>query len=220
MKEELVTPEGDLELVGHGATTTFVCAAYDYDLDVAKPLMGLLPEVLHVPADPVAGRGIASIVELLACEIGVREAGSRAAVARLIDLLLIVAIRRWADAQPDGAPPSWLTALRDPMIGRVLALLHDRPAEQWTLKRLAGEVHVSRATLGRRFTDAVGEPPLTYLSRWRMHVAAQRLTQTTDTVESIARAVGYTSEFAFNRAFSRHRGHPPGRYRRLVQAAA
>jgi AraC-like DNA-binding protein len=220
MKEELVTPEGDLELVGHGATTTFVCAAYDYDLDVAKPLMGLLPEVLHVPADPVAGRGIASIVELLACEIGVREAGSRAAVARLIDLLLIVAIRRWADAQPDGAPPSWLTALRDPMIGRVLALLHDRPAEQWTLKRLAGEAHVSRATLGRRFTDAVGEPPLAYLSRWRMHVAAQRLTQTTDTVESIARAVGYTSEFAFNRAFSRHRGHPPGRYRRLVQAAA
>jgi AraC-like DNA-binding protein len=162
---------------------------------------------------------MAAIVELLAGEVGVREAGSRAAAARLIDLLLIAAVRRWAEAQPEGAPPSWLTALRDPVIGQVLALIHDRPAEQWTLEQLAREVHVSRATLARRFADEVGEPPLAYLSRWRMHVAAQRLRHTTDTVESIAREVGYTSEYAFNRAFSRHRGQPPGRYRRLAQAA-
>jgi transcriptional regulator GlxA family with amidase domain len=172
-----------------------------------------------VPADPVAGRSIAAIVELLAREIGLREAGSRAAAARLIDLLLIAAIRRWADAQPDGRPPSWLTALRDPLIGQVVALIHDRPGEQWTLERLAGEVNVSRATLARRFTDEVGEPPLAYLSGWRMQIAAQRLKHTTETVESIAREVGYSSEYAFNRAFSRHRGHPPGRYRRLAQAA-
>jgi AraC-like DNA-binding protein len=219
MKEELMTPEGDLELGGRGAMTTFVCAAYDYDLDVAQPLMSLLPHVLHVPADPVAGRDIASIVDLLAGEIGVREAGSRAATARLIDLLLIVAIRRWAEARPAGGAPSWLTALRDPMIGRVLALLHDRPAEPWTLEKLAREVHVSRATLARRFADEVGEPPLAYLSSWRMRIAAQRLKHTTETVETIAREVGYTSEYAFNRAFSRHRGQPPGRYRRLARAA-
>ena len=219
MKEELITPGGDLELGGHGAATTFVCAAYDYDLDVAQPLMGLLPPVLHVPADPVAGRSIAAVVDLLAGEIGLKEAGSRAAVARLIDLLLIAAIRRWAERQPDTGPPSWLTALRDPLVGRVLALLHDRPGEPWTLEKLALEVHVSRATLARRFTDEVGEPPLAYLSRWRMQIAAQRLKHTTDTVETIARDVGYTSEYAFNRAFSRHRGQPPGRYRRLAQAA-
>jgi AraC-like DNA-binding protein len=219
MKEELMSPQGDLELGGRGAVTTFVCAGYDYDLDVAQPLMSLLPHVLHVPADPVAGRSVAAIVDLLAAEIGLREAGSRAAAARLIDLLLIAAIRRWADAQPDDRSPSWLTALRDPLIGRVLALLHDRPAEQWTLERLAREVHVSRATLARRFTDEVGEPPLSYLGNWRMHIAAQRLKHTTETVESIARDVGYTSEYAFNRAFSRHRGTPPGRYRRLAQAA-
>jgi AraC-like DNA-binding protein len=219
MKEELMTPEGDLELGGRGAATTFVCAAYDYDLDVAEPLMDLLPSVLHVPADPVTGRSIAAIVDLLAGEIGLREAGSRAAAARLIDLLLIAAIRRWSEQQPGAGPPSWLTALRDPLIGRVLALLHDRPGEPWTLERLAGEVHVSRATLARRFSDAVGEPPLAYLSSWRMRIAAQRLKHTTDTVESIAREVGYTSEYAFNRAFSRHRGQPPGRYRRLVRAA-
>ena len=219
MKEELMTPAGDLLLPGHGATTTFVCAAYDYDLDVAQPLMSLLPHVLHLPADPVAGRATAAIVELLAGEIGLREAGSRAAAARLIELLLINAIRRWSDDQTEGAPPSWLTALRDPVIGRVLALLHDRPAEPWTLEKLAREVHISRATLARRFTDEVGEPPLAYLSGWRMRIAAQRLKHTTDTVESIAREVGYTSEYAFNRAFSRHRGQPPGRYRRVAQAA-
>ena len=76
------------------------------------------------------------------------------------------------------------------------------------------EVHISRATLARRFAEVVGEPPLTYLARWRMHLAAQRLKYTTDTVEAIAREVGYTSEYAFNRAFARHRGQPPDRYRR------
>jgi AraC-like DNA-binding protein len=217
MKDELMTPGGDLDLGGHGAVTTFVCAGYDYDLDVTQPLMGLLPGVLHVPADPVAGRSVAAIVDLLAAEMGLRNAGSRAAVARLIDLLLIAAIRRWAERQPDIGPRSWLVALRDPLIGPVLGLLHERPGEAWTLEKLAREVHVGRATLARRFNEEVGQPPLAYLSNWRMQIAAQRLKHTTDTVESIARDVGYTSEYAFNRAFSRHRGEPPGRYRRLAQ---
>lgn len=219
MKQDLMTPEGDLTLGAGGATTTLVCAVYDYDLDVAQPLMGLLPDVLHVPADPVSGRETAAIIDLLAGEIGVRAAGSRAAAARLIDLLLITTIRRWVDAEPEDRPPSWLTALRDPVIGRVLALLHDRPGDQWTLEKLAQEVHLSRATLARRFSASVGEPPLAYLGRWRMYVAAQRLKHTTETVETIAREVGYTSEYAFNRAFARHQGHPPGRYRRLARPA-
>ena len=219
IKAELMTPEGDLELAGHGAVTTFVCAGYDYDLDVAQPLMSLLPPVIHVPADPVSGRDIAALVELLAGEVDARAAASRVAAARLIDLLLVAAIRRWVGQQPADGAPSWLTALRDPLIGRVLARLHDRPGEQWTLASLAAEVHVSRATLARRFTDAVGEPPLSYLGRWRMHLAAERLKHGTETVEQIARQVGYASEYAFNRAFARHRGQPPGRYRRLARAA-
>jgi AraC-like DNA-binding protein len=87
------------------------------------------------------------------------------------------------------------------------------------VESLAREVHVSRATLARRFAEVVGEPPLTYLARWRMHLAAQRLKYSTDTVGAIAREVGYASEYAFNRAFARHRGQPPGRYRRLASAA-
>lgn len=219
LKEQLMTPEGDLELGGSGGATTFVCAAFDYDLDVAEPLMSRLPPLILVPADPVAGRGIAAIVELLAMEVGSRRPGSRAATARLIDMLLIAVIRRWLDRQAGGETPSWLRALRDPVIARVLALLHERPAEPWTVAALAREVHLSRATLARRFAELVGEPPLSYLAGWRMHLAAQRLRYTTDSVETIAGQVGYTSEFAFNRAFSRHRGQPPGRYRRLTQAA-
>jgi AraC-like DNA-binding protein len=208
MKERLMTTEGDLALGGSGATTTFVCAAFDYDLDVAEPLMSLLPPVIHVPADPVAGRDIATIVELLAMEVGARRPGSRAA-----------AIRHWLDRQADGESPSWLRALRDPALARVLAVLHERPSEPWTVQSLAREVNISRATLARRFAAVVGEPPLTYLSRWRMHLAAQRLKYSTDTVDTIARAVGYTSEYAFNRAFARHRGQPPGRYRRRARVA-
>jgi AraC-like DNA-binding protein len=181
--------------------------------------MRTLPDVLHVPADPVAGRDVTALVELLAREVGERNAGARSATARLIDLLLIAAIRRWLEALKSDDEPSWLTALGDPMIGHVLAMLHDRPEERWTLDLLAREAHVSRATLARRFAEAVGEPPLAYLARWRMDLAAQRLKHSDDTIDTIAREVGYTSEFAFNRAFARHRGEPPGRYRRLSRAA-
>jgi AraC-like DNA-binding protein len=218
-KKRLMTPNGDLMLGASGAVTTFVCAAFNYDLEVGEPLMGLLPPMIHVPADPVAGRDVAAIIELLAMEVGARQPGSRAAAARLFDTLLIAAIRRWLDRQADAEAPSWLRGLHDPALARVLAALHERPAESWTVESLAQEVHMSRATLARRFAEVVGEPPLTYLARWRMHLAAQRLKYSTDTVETIAREVGYTSEYAFNRAFVRHRGQPPGRYRRLVRTA-
>jgi AraC-like DNA-binding protein len=214
-KEELMTADGDLLLEGSGAVTTFVCAGYGYDQDVAQSLLSLLPPVLHVPADPVAGTQTAAVVSLLASELGTRGAGARAAVARLIDLLLIHAVRAWSAGAADQRP-SWLRALNDPVIARALAALHARPDEPWTIESLGAEVHLSRATLARRFTELVGEPPLTYLTRWRMDLAARRLKDTTEPVEAIARGVGYRSEYAFNRAFSRHRGQPPGRYRRAA----
>src|SRR5436305_13608238 len=109
--------------------------------------MGLLPPVIHVSADPVARRDVAAIVELLAMEVGARRAGSRAAAARLIDTLLIAAIRHWLDRRADGDVPSWLRALRDPVLVQLIGALHARPAEPWTVESLAREVHVSPATL-------------------------------------------------------------------------
>src|SRR2546427_12805761 len=135
--------DGPLPPAARGAAARFFCAASTDALGGGEPLRRLLPPVPMGPADPVAGRDVAAIVELLAMEVGTRRPGSRAAAARLIDSLLIAAIRNWIDRQADGQAPSWLRALRDPALARVLAALHERPAEPWTVESLAREVHVS-----------------------------------------------------------------------------
>jgi AraC-like DNA-binding protein len=218
LQRERITPDGELLLDGPGPTTRILCAAYEYDREIAHPLLSLLPDVLHLPADPVAGVKVATIVSLLAGEVGEHEPGARTGVARLIDLLLIEVVRWWIATGDDGQA-SWLRALRDPALATVLAAVHDRPGDPWTVETLAATAHISRATLARRFVQEVGESPLAYLTRWRIDLAARRLRDTDESVESIARSVGYTSEYAFNRAFARHRGDPPGRYRRRVLAA-
>ena len=134
-------------------------------------------------------------------------------MARLVDLLLIQVVRWWIATGDDGRA-SWLRALRDPTLAAVLAAVHERPGRAVDGGGSAATAHVSRATLARRFAEEVGEPPLAYLTRWRMELAARRLRDGDEPVETIARAVGYTSEYAFNRAFARHRGDPPGRFRR------
>uniref|UniRef100_UPI0010418833 AraC family transcriptional regulator n=1 Tax=Candidatus Protofrankia californiensis TaxID=1839754 RepID=UPI0010418833 len=202
-KAGLRTPEGMIELSGDGAVTHILCAAYDYDHEVAQPLLSLLPGLLHLSTDlPDDDDGaVAATLHLLRFELGGNPPGSRAAVGRLIDVLLVHVVRAWLRAQPDGEA-SWLRALRDPVAARALALLHDQPQRPWSLEALAAAVHVSRATLTRRFGELVGEPPLAYLTRWRMDLAAQRLRETDDPIVAIAADVGYTSEYAFSRAFS------------------
>lgn len=211
-KEQLMSPAGDLDLGGSGIETRFLCASYGYDHDVAQPLMALLPDVLHLSAGELAHGSIESTVRLLTHEVRGSDPGSRAIVNRLIDVLLVQVLRVWLAEHSDGSP-SWLHALGDSEVAAALAALHAHPERAWTVASLASEVGVSRATLARRFPEHVGETPLVYLTRWRMDLAAQRLRRTEDTVESVARAVGYSSEFAFSRAFSKARGAPPGRYR-------
>lgn len=215
--EQQWTPEGDLLLPGPGACTRFLCASYDYDRDVAHPLLSLLPPVLHIAADgPGELTPLQGAVRLLTDELGAPTPGSRVVIDRLVDVIFVLVVRAWLDGE-NATEASWLRGLRDPTVARAIALLHDRPAFPWTVERLAAEVSVSRATLARRFAELVGEPPLRYLTRWRMDLAARRLRETTDPLEAIARSVGYTSEFAFSRAFSRMRNEPPGRYRRRAR---
>ena len=183
--------------------------------------MSQLPAVLHIPAGMPGDDGaLAATLRLLALELGGRPPGSRAAVGRLIDVMLIHAMRAWLRMQDDDATDGWLLALRDPVIARAMNAIHQRPREPWTIESLAREVSVSRATLARRFTHLVGETPPEYLTRWRMDLAAQRLRDTDDTIAAIAAAVGYRSEYSFSRAFARHRGLAPGRYRRDARARA
>lgn|SRR5512146_559891 len=203
----------DVVLDGVGDATQLVCATYEYDCDVAQPLLSLLPTALLVAGNDARGEGaVQTALRLVQQELEARAPGWRTSVDRLFDVLFVHVLRAWAEAQGDSGA-SWLLALRDPVIARALAAMHGKPAEPWTTERLAREVNLSRATLIRRFTALVGVPPLAYLWRWRLDLAARELRLTGDPVSVIARRVGYESEFAFSRAFSRCRGKAPTRYR-------
>lgn len=193
--------------------TRILCASYRHDPTVMAPLLALLSTVVHLRPGP-DGEPMDSLVRLLAREINTPRAGATTVLNRLLDVVLVHIVRAWLDApEAEHMPASWLRALRDPVTAAALTALHADPARSWTLDALAREAATSRATLARRFPNLVGDTPTGYLTRWRMDLAAQRLRTTTDPIGPIARSVGYTSEYAFNRAFARTTGLAPGRYR-------
>ncbi|MGW5972154.1 AraC family transcriptional regulator [Streptomyces sp. NPDC055186] len=170
-------------------------------LDALPPLLSLTADDRHRPFTP-----------LLAAEIVRDEPGQEAVLDRLLDLLVIAALRAWF-ARPEAAPPAWYEALGDPVVGPVLRLLQNDPAHPWTVAALAAKAGVSRAALARRFTERVGEPPMTYLTGRRLALAADRLRDTEDTIGAIARHVGYGSAFALSTAFKREYGVSPREWR-------
>ncbi|MBF6175541.1 AraC family transcriptional regulator [Nocardia blacklockiae] len=213
--QRIAPPPGRRAIVldGPGPSTRTVCGAYHYDNYGAHPLFTLLPPVVHVSSEQAAHRPeLAATLTLLAAEAGDERPGAQTVVDRLVDVLFIHALRAWTESRTEAAA-SWLLALRDPEIARAMALLHENPSHAWTLAELAERVQVSRATLARRFTALVGEPPLTYLARWRMELAARRLRDSADSVAAVGRSIGYASEFAFSRAFKRLHGQAPAAYR-------
>lgn len=215
--EQALIAGGELTIGTGIPQTRILCASYRQDPAVTLPLLTLLPDVLHVPshqADPA----LAATLTLLAHELRLPQPGATAVLNRVVDILLVQLLRAWLDTA-DPQPTSWLGALTDPVAGPALTALHTRPGQPWTVDTLATHTGVSAATLTRRFLARVGDTPAAYLTRWRMDLAAQRLRDTTDTVGLIARSLGYTSEHAFNRAFTRTRGTPPGRYRTQYQCS-
>ncbi|MEU3200757.1 AraC family transcriptional regulator [Streptomyces sp. NPDC006996] len=166
-------------------------------LDALPPLLSLTAEVWDCPLTPFLMEEI------------VRDApGQEVVLDRLLDLLVIAALRTWFD-RPEAEPPAWYRARADPVVGPVVRLLQDDPAHPWTVAGLAAKAGVSRAALARRFTRLVGEPPMTYLTGWRLALAADRLRDTDDTIGAIARQVGYGSAFALSTAFKRAYGVSP-----------
>ncbi len=192
---------------GEGAETVVVSGAYRIEAGLRHPLLAGLPDVVHLPGPRQDRLGAA--VELLAAEIEARDPGGDAIVTALVDALLIYILRAWHDGNATG----WTAAMADQAIGHTLHRMHSDPAEPWTVDRLAAEIGVARATFIRRFTRLVGEPPLTYLTRWRMITAARLLRRDRAPLAAVARAVGYRSEFAFAKAFKREYGIAPGAYR-------
>ncbi|MGW3310896.1 AraC family transcriptional regulator [Streptomyces sp. NPDC001073] len=170
-------------------------------LDALPPLLTLPSEVWECPLTP-----------LLMEETVRDEPAQEVVLDRLLDLLVIAALRAWF-SRPEAEAPAWYRARADPVVGRVLRLLQDDPAHPWTVASLAAKAGVSRAALARRFTDLVGEPPMSYLTAWRLALAADRLRDTEDTIGAIARQVGYGSAFALSTAFKRVYGVSPLEHR-------
>ncbi|MGW7298805.1 AraC family transcriptional regulator [Streptomyces sp. NPDC054829] len=170
-------------------------------LDALPPLLALTADVWDCPLTPY-----------LMTEIVRDEPGQEVVLDRLLDLLVIAALRDWF-SRPEAAAPAWYRAMGDPVVGRVLRLVQDDPAHPWTVASLAAKAGVSRAALARRFTELVGEPVMTYLTGWRLALAADALRDTPDTLEAIARRVGYGSAFALSSAFKRVYGVSPQEHR-------
>ncbi|MEU6882261.1 AraC family transcriptional regulator [Streptomyces sp. NPDC046712] len=188
--------------------TVLLTGSYQVGGRVSERLLSALPRALVVRHDGRPG----PILDLTAEEVARDEPGQQAVLDRLLDLLLLSTLREWF-TRPEADPPGWYQALGDPVAGRALRLIHDRPARPWTVTALAEETGVSRATLARRFGELVGEPPMAYLTGWRLALAADLLARTDATVESIARQVGYGSAFGLSVAFHRVYGTRPSAHR-------
>ncbi|MCF6523416.1 AraC family transcriptional regulator [Streptomyces sp. JJ36] len=174
---------------------------------VGRRLLATMPALLVRPAS-----GHDALVTMLAEEIGREEPAQGLVLDRLLDLLLIDVVRAWL-ATPGAGAPAWYGAQSDPLVGPALRLLHEHPAHPWTVASLAARVGTSRAGLARRFTALTGEPPMAYLTAWRMARAADLLHEPGATVASVARQVGYGSAFALSAAFKRIHGVSPREYR-------
>jgi AraC-like DNA-binding protein len=207
-------PWTDLPLLRHGgggARTELVCG-YLYSEDpLFDPAMRALPPALVVRfPDDAASRWVHASVAF-ALEHAV-PSNSSASTMRLPELVLIEVLRTHLRTAP-GVDQGWLAALRDPVLGPALALLHASPEQRWSVAELASRVAVSRSSLDERFRSQLGRSPIRYLTEWRMHVAAELLATTDTSVATIARRVGYDSEEAFSRAFKRARGLSPSHWR-------
>ena len=184
-----------------------VSGTYAMAGEVGRRLLSALPETLVVPAAEVG-----SVMDLALNEIQRDQLGQQSVLDRWLDLALITTLRAWFDRDETRAP-GWYRAQSDPVVGTALQLIHDDPAHPWTVASLADATGVSRASLSRKFTGIVGESPISYLTGWRLTLAADLLYDTTDTVDAIARRVGYANAFAMSVAFKRVRGTTPSAHR-------
>ncbi|MFJ7214277.1 AraC family transcriptional regulator [Amycolatopsis sp. NPDC098790] len=194
---------------GTGGPVVLLTGTYGMEGEISKKLLAALPALIVLRAADWP----TPLVALLAGEIGRDVPGQEAVLDRLLDVLLIAALRAWFD-RPDTSAPAWYRAHEDPVIGQALRLLQHQPAEPWTVAKLAANTGVSRAALARRFATTVGETPMAYLTGWRLALAADLLRQQPEaTIASVARQVGYGSAFALSTAFKREFGISPQRYR-------
>jgi AraC-like DNA-binding protein len=209
-------PNGALSSIEHGGggeATRIVCGFVGSE-SREHPLFNALPRVMAMNLDGRPGSDwIARSFQHAAQEVASGRPAAGTMLAKLSELLFVEALREYTAGLPLERT-GWLAALREPAIGRALARMHAQIAHPWTTEALAAEAHLSRSAFADRFTQLLDVPPMSYLTRWRMQVAAQRLRETLHPISQIAADVGYESEATFTRAFKREMGSAPGQYRR------
>lgn len=202
---------------GGGETASMICGAVRFDHPAARHLISLLPPLIVVDAwTSTQSDWIQSTLRLMLAEARELKPGGETVITRLADILVVQAIRSWISEDP-AAQSGWLGALKDPQIGRAIALVHRSPEHEWSVATLAATVAMSRSAFAARFTELVGETPMHYVARWRMSVALTLLADEKAPLAELASRLGYASEAAFSRAFKRHLGVAPGAARRRPQ---
>ncbi len=199
---------------GDGPTTVLLCGAYGLDRSRVHPMLLELPEYVHLPARLGHHPSLRAAIDLLGREVQDRRPGTDAAIPALLDMLLLLVLRAWTEDQDCDEGRGWAAALRDHPVSTALSAIHRNPGHPWTVESLGAEAGLSRAAFARRFAALVGQPPLTYLTWWRLATAARLLRETDSSLHTVAQRVGYASEFAFANAFKREFGTAPGAYRR------
>ncbi len=188
-----------------------VCGFLGCDVRPYNPLLAALPRVIRVSDGP--GGSLSSYVQFALAESKEPRIGGQCVLNHLSELMFVDVVRRYLESLPTGHT-NWLAGLRDLHVGRALTALHREPARSWTIESLARKVGLSRSALADRFSHFVGQPPMQYLTHWRMQVAANQLRSGADGIAAIANRVGYDSEAAFSRAFRKLVGIPPGEWRK------
>jgi AraC-like DNA-binding protein len=194
--------------------TTVVCGFLGCDARPFNPMLASLPRLLRIPG-VVSGEAswISIFFRSVVDESNRRRPGGEAVLERMSEMLFVEVLRRYIDGLP-ADQTGWLAGMRDPAVGRALALLHEKPAAPWTLEQLGESAGLSRSSLHERFVHFIGQPPMQYLTHWRMQLAAGWLRDTDAKLVEIALEVGYENEAAFSRAFKRAVGESPGAWRR------
>jgi AraC-like DNA-binding protein len=211
---------GDLRtmrLGGGGETTRFVCGYFGCERHAERLFLAGLPQVIRINVrGDATGEWLENCIRYLVDEVDGTRPGQSVLLSKMAEALFVQTLRRYMESLPP-EQPGWLAGARDPVVGGALSLLHRYPGLAWTAEELASRLGTSRSVLSERFDRFLGEPPLTYLARWRLQLAARLLQTSGKSIGQIAADVGYTSQAAFNRAFKRQFDMPPVRYRRQAR---
>jgi AraC-like DNA-binding protein len=198
---------------GQGERCAIICSGVEFEESVVHPLLELMPDILHVRGGAMDDVSLIVMLDAMAAESISPRVGSATVMVRLADIVIARLIRTWVENSAEDTC-GWLAAVRDPQIGRALALIHRQPEQPWSVASLASAATLSRTLFSERFTSLVGMSPARYVARWRMHLAGIWLSDERLNVGEVATRLGYESEASFSRAFKKFTGVPPGSVRR------